>query len=163
MSAEALRATVRQLDDLGHHLERLSADRNRSAHQWMIASTPFRMQVPRARKRLAELAGVSVIAQERDSGWTLELTNARLLVERQLDDLAMCLHVLHRLDGDAAHRFRETEAFAFQRTRFLKSIGRLRYLIVQRFPKAQQGGNGHLNNHRLRTVREQCNGTKPDQ
>jgi hypothetical protein len=159
-SAEALRATVRQLDDLSHHLERICGDRNWSAQQWMIASTPFRMQIPQARRRLGELAGIDVIAQERDIGRALELTRARLLVERQLNDLALRLRVLHQLDCDPVRRYRDAETFSFYRSRILKSIKRLCYLIGQRLLEVQQGGNGHMNKCRLRVAQGQCNRMK---
>jgi hypothetical protein len=163
MGAEALQAAVRQLDDLGHELERVSAHRHWPAEQWMIATTPFRLQLPRARKRLAQLTTVSAIAQERDIGWALELTSARRLAESQLDDIRMCLHVLHQLGTEPADRVREAEAFVSHRSRFLKSIGRLRCLIMKHFPEAHPGGDAQLNNRRLATVREPCSETNRGQ
>src|SRR5262249_48324273 len=133
---EVLEAAIEQLDELDCLLQQLSPHVNWSAQRWMIASTPFRMRLTSARKRLSDLAGMSLDSGQTAMCWALELGDLRLDAERWLQDIEVCLYRLQCIDTLARERARETEAFASSRSELLKVIAKIRYLIAQRFPTA---------------------------
>jgi hypothetical protein len=119
---EALRVALGQLDELGDRLQRISPQSNWTAQRWMIASTPFRMRLVGAHRRLDDLAQVDALGEHDPIRWTLELGQARYKAEKQLHDITSCLNVLHRVDASPAERVRETEIFAAITSELLKAL-----------------------------------------
>ncbi len=135
---EALRATVGQLDELGCRLQQLSPHLSWSAQRCMIASTPFRMRLTGARKRLDDLVSSGLLGEQDGARWALELNDACLEAERRLYDIDVCLHTLQRMETSLAERARGTEIFASNRSELLKVLSEIRHLITQR-PPAELG------------------------
>ena len=134
LSQGVARAVIGQLDQVCWHLEEISPRSTRSARQWMIASTPFRMQLTRMHRRLDDLT-VSGVDDEHDTiRWTFEFNDARLEAERSLRDMELSLQSLQRPEIPPAERIRETELLTTCRSELLKSLQRLQCIIAKRFP-----------------------------
>lgn len=131
---DVLRATVEQLDELGYRLQQLTPHSTWPTQRWMIASTPFRMRLASARKRLNDLGGLNIIIEQNANHWTFELNDARLEAERRLQDIDACLHVLQSVEASPSDRARDTEIFAYNKAKLLKALRAIRQLIAQRFP-----------------------------
>ena len=95
------RTTVGQLDELSHHLQQLSPHMHWSARRWMIASTPFRMRLTGARRRLSELRVMSAAGGQHPGRGALELSDACLDAERRLHEIDTCLKAA--ANGDPRH------------------------------------------------------------
>jgi hypothetical protein len=100
----------------------------------MIASTPFRMRLTGARKRLDYLATMNPLGEQDAIRWTLELHDACTEAEQHLHYIDASLHTLQRTDPTPADRAREMEIFASSRSEFLKALREIRHLIAQQFP-----------------------------
>lgn len=133
---EVLQAAVGQLDELGRSIEQVSPLMSWSARRWMIASTPFRMRLTSARKLLDALSRVNLDV----TCWTFELNDARLEVERRLNDLEICLYTLHHLDTSPAERAQMTGTFTSSVSALVKVITKIRHLIIRRFLAAADLG-----------------------
>lgn len=133
---EVLRAVVEQLDELSRCLQQLSPHPTWSAQRWMIASTPFRMRLVGARKRLAELTTSWPVSDQVDSYWLLELKDVSLEGERRIHDIDMCLQTLQHADTPLSARARENEIFASGRSDLVQVAERVRGLFHQRFPES---------------------------
>lgn len=136
---DALCRTVRLLEDLRCRLQQVSPHPSWSAQRWMIASTPFRMRLTSARRRLGDLTAVSTAHEPTALRWTLEFDDARLEAEQRLHDIDTCLRTLHRPDTATPARARATEEFISSKSELLKALGKIEYLIAQRFPAAIRG------------------------
>lgn len=136
---DVLRGTVGLLDDLRCRLQQFSPHPSWSAQRWMIASTPFRMRLTSARRRLGDLAGVSPADEQATLRWALEFGDARLEAEQRLHDIDACLRTLQRLDTGPPDRARATEVFVSSRPELLKALDKIEYLIAQRFPAVLGG------------------------
>jgi hypothetical protein len=134
MSLGLAQATVSQLDAVCWHLRNLSPCSNWSAQQWMIASTPFRMQLTATRRRLDDLATVSIDDEQNAIRWSFELNDARLEVERGLYDIGLSLQSLQNSKALPVERMRETELFIIYRSKLLKTLKNVQCVIAQRFP-----------------------------
>ena len=106
----------------------------------MIVSTPFRMQVTGARKRLADLAATGEVCGQDALRWVFELNDSRLQIERRLHDLETSLNMLQCVATPPAERVREAELFASNKAELLKVLNGIRDLIAQRFPEALSEG-----------------------
>ena len=102
----------------------------------MIASTPFRMRLVGARKRLAELTTSWPVSDQVDSYWLLELKDVSFEAERRIQDIDMCLQTLQYADTPLPARARETEIFASGRSDLVQVAARVRGLFHQRFPES---------------------------
>jgi hypothetical protein len=131
---DVLCGTVGLLDDLRCCLRQLSPHPGWSAQRWMIASTPFRMRLTSARRRLADLAVVSRTQEQAALQWALEFTDARLEAERRLHDIDACLRTLQCPDTAPRDGARAMEIFVSNRSELLKTLHKIEYLIAQRFP-----------------------------
>jgi hypothetical protein len=129
---EALRATVKQLDELACSLQHFSPRISWSAQRCMIASTSLRMWLTGARKRLDDLATSRLLGEEDGARWSLELNDACLEAERRLHDIDVCLHTLQRVESSLAERDRGIETFASGRSELLTVLNAIRLLITQR-------------------------------
>jgi hypothetical protein len=130
--SELLSVTIEQLDELGYRLQQLSPQSSWPPQRWMTDSTPFRMRVTRARKRLGEVAGISPDAEQSSIRWAVEFNDVRLEAERQLRDIDACLCRLQRPDASASERARETEVFTSSRSEFLRALQEIRELLEER-------------------------------
>lgn len=130
----AVRAAVWQFDELSRRLRQLSPQPVWSARQWMIASTPFRMRLTAASRRLGELTTSRPIYEQTDIQWFLELKDAFLAAERWIHDIDTCLRTLQDMATSSSDRARETEVFTSIMRGLLEAVGRIRNLLVQRFP-----------------------------
>jgi hypothetical protein len=131
---DALRVTVGQLDELSDRLQRISPHSGWPAKRWMIASTPFRKRLARARSGLDDLGRIGFLGEPDAVRWTIELSHERYNAEKQMHAIMACLHVLQRADASPAERARETEIFAFSRSDLLTALREIRQLIAGRFP-----------------------------
>jgi hypothetical protein len=127
----AMRAAVRQLDELGCCLQELSPHLSWSAQRCMIASTPLRMRLTGARKRLDDLASSRFFGDQEGASWALELNDARLEADRRLQDIDECLHSLNCVGTSLAERVRRIEMFASYRSELLTVLSEIRHLITQ--------------------------------
>lgn len=152
--AEVLRATIERLADQGDCLRQVSPDVSWSAQQWMIASTPFRMRLTSARRRLSELSKLGSSGEQTNIRWAFEFNDARLRAERLLHDIEMCLQTLQRINISAADRARENEMFASTRSDLLKALGKTLDLLRQRF-SVFPDVNSWQSHDRLRTLNEE--------
>src|SRR5690242_536417 len=75
---EVLRGAIGHLDELSSRLDKLAPHVTWSARQWMIASTPFRMRLIGARKRLRELTACRPAPGQTDVYWLLKLQDASI-------------------------------------------------------------------------------------
>ena len=130
---DVLQAVIGQLDELSRCLQQLSPHPTWSAQRWMIESTPFRMRLIGARKRLAELATSWPVSDQVDSYWLLELKHVSLEAERRINGIDMCLQTLEHADTPLPARTRETEIFASGRSELVQVTERVRGLFDQRF------------------------------
>ena len=131
---DALRVTVGQLDELSDRLQRISPHSGWPAKRWMIASTPFRKRLARARRGLDDLGRMGLLGESDAVRWALELGHARYNAEKHMHAIMACLHVLQRADASPAERARETEIFALSRSDLLMALREIRQLIAGRFP-----------------------------
>jgi hypothetical protein len=129
---EALRGTVRQLDELACSLQQFSPRMSWSAQRCMIASTPLRMRLTSARKRLDDLLTSRLLGEQDGARWALELNDACLEAERRLHDIDVCFHTLQRVESSLADRDRGIEIFASNRSELLTVLSEIRHLITQR-------------------------------
>jgi len=132
---EVLRAAAGHLDELSRRLNQLSPHGTWSARRWMIASTPFRMRLVGARKRLGELTSSQSASGQADVYWFLELKDASLEAERRIRDLDACLRTLQHSHTHPSARARETEIFTSRRSELVEAAMRIRNLLFQRFPE----------------------------
>ena len=137
---ETMQAIVGRLDELAHRLVQLSPQPSWRARRCMIVSTPFRMQVTGARKRLADLAATGEVCGQDALRWVFELNDSRLQIERRLHDLETSLNMLQCVATPPAERVREAELFASNKAELLKVLNGIRNLIAQRFPEALSEG-----------------------
>ena len=128
---EALRASVRQLDGLVCSLRQFSPRLNWSAQRCMIASTPFRMRLTGARRRLNALVANRVLGDHDGARWALEVNDACVEAERKLHDIEVCLQVLQHAESSLAERDRGIETFASNRSELLPLLSEIRHLITQ--------------------------------
>ena len=126
--------TVGQLDELSHHLQQISPQMHWSARRWMIASTPFRMRLTGARRRLSELCLMSATDGQHPDRGALELSDACLDAERRLHEIDACLYKLLRTETLHTERTRAVEIFASGKSDLLKVFGEIRQLLGQQFP-----------------------------
>lgn len=133
---ESLRDIVGQLDELACCLRQFSPHMSWSAQRCMIASTPLRMRLTGARKKLDDLASSRLLGEQDGARWALELSDACLEAERRLHALDVCLHTLHRVEISLADRDRGTEIFASNRSGLLTVLDEIRHLITQ-WPTAE--------------------------
>jgi hypothetical protein len=127
---ESLRVTIGLLDKLGYYLQEISSRSSWSAERWMIASTPLRMRLAGAYKRLNVLGLISAAAEEHDICWAFELDQVRLKAERRMYDIDVCLQTLQSAGISHAERVRQTEAFTFGQFELLELLGKIRHLLV---------------------------------
>lgn len=137
---ESLRDAVEEFSELERCLLQLAPQRSWSAQRWMIASTPFRMLLIGASKRLKDLRDTNPADGQTTMSWAFELNDACLETERCLNDIDVCLDMLQRPDASFAERAREIEMFASSRSMLLKALGRIRYLTTRDFT-AELGEN----------------------
>ena len=128
---EALRAAVRQLDELACCLQQLSPQMSWSAQRCMIASTPFRMRLTGARKTLDDLVSSHLLDEQDGARWALELNDACLEAQRRLHGIDVCLHTLQRMETSLAERDRGTEIFASNKSELSTVLSEIRHLISQ--------------------------------
>jgi hypothetical protein len=128
---EALRASVRQLDELACSLQQLSPHMSWSSQRCMIESTPFRMRRSGARKTFDDLVSSRLLGEQDGARWALELNDACLEAQRRLHDIDVCLHTLQRMESSLAERGRGTETFASNRSELLTVLSQIRHLITQ--------------------------------
>jgi hypothetical protein len=138
-STDALRAAAGQLEELGRCLQEISPHANWSAQRWMIASTPFRMRLIGARRKLSDLAKLGSADEQSDIRWMFEVNDARLGAERRLHDIDACLQTLQDVNASITDRIRETETFAASRFELLKVLDKIRHLLVQRCLTVRHG------------------------
>jgi hypothetical protein len=98
----------------------------------MIASTPLRMRLTAARKRLDDLLTSRLLGEQDGARWALELNDACLEAERRLHDIDVCFHALQRVESSLADRDRGIEIFASSRSELLTVLSEIRHLITQR-------------------------------
>jgi hypothetical protein len=141
---------MEQLDQLALRLRQCSPEPGWSAQQWMIASTPFRMRLVGARKRLRELVRMSPVDTRPAIDWALDLRDARLTVEQKLRDVDVCLLTLHHVDASPQERALKAEAFISRRSDLLEALGQLLRLVscrlpdpVRQLPNTQEKAGGH--------------------
>jgi hypothetical protein len=132
---EGLCAAVGHLDEVSRRLQQLSPHATWSARRWMIASTPFRMRLVGARKRLGELTASRPVCEQADMYWFLELKDASLMAERRIHDLDACLRTLQHPDTPPSARARQTEIFTSRGSELVEAAVRIRNLLLQRFPE----------------------------
>jgi hypothetical protein len=132
---DVVRAVVGHLDELSLRLRQLSPHSTWSAQQWMIDSTPYRMRLTGARRKLGELATSRPISQQTDSHWVLELKYASLEAERRIREIDLCLRTLQHADTSLPTRAAETENFTSTRSELMEAVSRIRDLLSQRFPE----------------------------
>lgn len=132
---EVLRAAIGHLDELSRRLEQLSPHAMWSAQRWMIASTPFRMRLIGARKRLGELTASRPASGKADVYWFLELKDASLEAERRICALDACLRILQHAGTSPSARARETEIFNSRRSELVEAATRIRNLLLQQSPE----------------------------
>jgi hypothetical protein len=140
ISQGVARAAVGQLDGVCRCLRELSPSSTWSAPRWMIASTPFRMQLTAMRQRLDDLATISVDDEQNAIRWVLELTDARFEAERRLHDIRLSLQSLQHPEIRSPERIRETELFTAYKLELLKALKNLQRVIAKRFPAALDDG-----------------------
>lgn len=138
LSLGVARAVIDQLEQVCWHLQEMSPRSTWSANQWMIASTPFRMQLTRMHKRLGDLTVPGVGDEHNAIHWAFELNDARLDAGRGLRDMELALQSLQCPEISPAERIRETELLTLCRSQLLKSLQRLQCLITQRLPEGQR-------------------------
>ena len=126
-----LQMVSEQLDELGRRLRQCSPQSAWPARQWMVASTPFRMRVTSARKRLEDLAVVCAVAEQDHFRWALELDDVRRDAERRLREIAACLHILQCADTSPAERERQTEKFLSARSDFLAVLTEIQRSVAR--------------------------------
>jgi hypothetical protein len=136
MHQGAARVALEQLDELGWRLRELFPRSSWSAQQWMIASTPFRMELTRMRSRLDDLANISTGSEYNAIQWVFEFNDARLEAERRLHEIGMSLQSLQCPEISQADRIRETNVFAVNRPGLLTALGRIQHMIATQFPAA---------------------------
>lgn len=129
---EAMRATVRRLDELACSVQQFSPRMSWSAQRCMIASTSFRIRLTGMRKRLDDLVTSRLLGAQDGARWALELTDACLEAERRMHDIDMCLHTLQRIESSVSERGRGIEVFASSRSELLTVLSEIRHLITQR-------------------------------
>jgi hypothetical protein len=95
------------------------------------------MRLTSARKLLDALSGINLDHEHNITCWAFELNDARLGIERRLNDIEVCLYTLHHLDTSAAERARMARAFSSSASALLKDITKIRSLIIQNFPAVQ--------------------------
>jgi len=131
---EIARTTVGQLDELSHHLQRLSPHVHWSARRWMIASTPFRMRLTGARRRLSGFCVMSAADGQHPGRGALELSDACLDAARRLHEIDVCLYKLLRTETPDTERTRAAEIFVSGKSGLLEVFGEIRQLLGQQFP-----------------------------
>jgi hypothetical protein len=133
--SEELRGVLAHLDELNHRLQQFSPHPTWSAQRWMIASTPFRMRLTGARRRLGGLTASHSVSSQTDLHWIGELKDASALAERRIQDIDACLRTLQHAATSLPARAQETEVFITSRSELMEAVGRIRDLLCQRFPE----------------------------
>ena len=136
---EVVRAAVWRIDELIRRLRLLSPRPAWSAGQWMIASTPFRMRLPGARRCLGELTTAGPAYDQADIDWFLELKGACLEAKRYVHDIDVCLDILRDKATSTLDRKREAETFTSTAVELLEAVCRVRELLTRRFPAQSPG------------------------
>ena len=125
---EGLHDAIEELDELDQCLRQLRPQSSWSAHQWMIASTHFRMLLVGASKRLNDLQRMNPAGDEGPLYQRLELNDACIEASVFLRQIDICLDALHRTDSNSIERVREAEMFRSARFALLKTLNRIRHL-----------------------------------
>lgn len=92
-SLHRLGVAVRVLDDLRHSVEKLAGAHRWSAMEWRVACSPLLLQLPRARRSLADLGEIRA-GQWPDTDWAVRLRASRSEVERRLMDVKVSISAL---------------------------------------------------------------------
>jgi len=148
---QALQVTAGQLDQLASRLRQCSPEPGWSAHHWMIASTPFRMRLVGARKRMAELVRMSPVDGKAAIRWVIDLNEARLTAEQKLRDIDSCLRILHDADTSVNERAQNAEIFLFNRSGLLKALDEIQRLVSSQLQE-QTGGSRKRSTNRRSTA-----------
>lgn len=93
VSLHRLGVAVRVLDDLRHSVEKLAGAPRWSAMEWRVACSPLLLQLPRARRSLADLGGIRA-GHWPDTDWAVRLRATRSDVERRLMDVKVSMSAL---------------------------------------------------------------------
>ncbi len=147
---QALQVTMAQLDQLAFRLRQCSPEPGWSAQHWMIASTPFRMRLVGARKRLRELVRMSPADSNAALHWAIDLNDARLTAEQKLRDIDACLRTLQYTDISLEERTQKAEVFLFKRSELLKVLGEIQRLVSCQLPGLMDDSRRRFTNRKLR-------------
>lgn len=126
-----LQAAVAQLDELAFALRQLSPHVSWSARRCMIASTPLRMLLAIARRKVNDLISNS-LSDDQDGGrWALEFNDVCLEADRRLHEIEVCLHTLQCAELSLRERGQGIEIFASSKSELLTVLGEISRLTCQ--------------------------------
>jgi hypothetical protein len=126
-----VQAAVARLDELAFALRQLSPHVSWSARQCMIASTPLRMLLTIARRKVNDLISSSLSDDQDADRWVLEFNDACLETDRRLHEIEVCLHTLQCTELSLAERGQGIEIFASSKSELLTVLGEMSRLIGQ--------------------------------
>ena len=118
-----------QLDQLARCLRQCSPEPDWSAQHWMIASTPFRMRLVGARKRLKEFVQMNPMDGNAAIHWAVSLNDVRSTAEQKLCDIEACLRTLQCTDSSPEERMQKTEMFLGRRFELLNALDEIQQLL----------------------------------
>jgi hypothetical protein len=131
---EALRDIVARLDDLHWCLQECSPRSGWSAKRWMIASTPFRMQLTGARRSLEDLPRLGLFGEQDAIRLAYQLNDLCRAAAQRMQDIEACLGTLQNAEAPPAGRAQGVGLFVVSRDRLLAALSEIRHLVVQRYP-----------------------------
>jgi hypothetical protein len=132
VSLHRLGVAVRVLDDLRYSVEKLAGAPRWSAMEWRVACSPLLLQLPRARRSLADLREIRA-GQWPDTDWAVRLCTARSEVERRLIDVKVSMSALasqEMISADSVVTFSSDAAL------LAEAAGEFCGLIVGQYPAA---------------------------
>jgi hypothetical protein len=147
---QALQVAMGQLDQLARCLRQCSPESGWSAQHWMIGSTPFRMRLVGARKRLEELVRMSPVDGNAAIHWAVNLNDLRLTAEQKLRDVEACLRTLRYINTSLEERAQKTEIFLVRKSELLNALEELQRLLSCQLPEMIDDSRMRGTNRKLR-------------
>lgn len=127
-----LGAAAKELDDLGHHLDRIVRDPRWSALEWRAACSPLLVQLSGIRQSLTDLGQVRV-GQWPDTGWAVRFRASLSEVERRLADVRISMSALADEETSSADA---VVTFSSDATLLAVAARELHRFIADRYPAA---------------------------
>jgi hypothetical protein len=130
LSTERIGVAFQELKSLRSCVEQVICDLHWSATGWRVITAPLLPRLPRARKSLADLAGVE-LDQWPDTYWAVVLLAARAEVESRLLDVSMSITSLITEETSGLD---EVVNFGFDCTKLAEATGKLCRHIASQYP-----------------------------